>query len=1019
MKKRPTGVDKPPSRRVTLAIIGSVLCVCLVCCVLVYTSTPPKRSPHQRKRGLVTVADVESALQNGDTERAENMAQDLLTRTPESAAVLLIAARVKAELGQTSEAIAYCDRVPQDQSPEAEVAAWVPCELLFRNGALTQATERLERLLKTYPGHREARQRLIEVLVLSGRRWEAQPHYFKQLELLQIDSAGLIALGETSRIFDASEKLWLLEKQNPLDPLPRLGLARLELANQHYSTAAKRLRTITRESPQLIEAWARLGEALFQLAVTGESRETLAELIQWNTQLPALAESHPEVWVVRGRMAEQCSELDTSARCYWEAVKHDPNHIEGLYRLGKTLQVIEREKDAEAVLKRHRLTVAIRQSLDKLSGRAPPLESVLELSQMMQECGRSWEAWGWLGVARSLAPEDATINRQFRQMASILTPAGTLPQLPFSLDDLPDFSLERITLANWGKARRPGLGSQVVHAVTPPREIRFVDETKQRGLDFNYFCSPTPGVEGKHMYEFGGGGVAVLDFDLDGWQDVYLTQGCEWPPNQLDTREVSPHNLLCRNAGGQGFEPVATVKAAADTGFGQGATIGDFDGDGFPDIFVANIGPNRLYMNNGDGTFSDASNLLGPVAERPTQWTTSCVMVDLNDDGLCDIYEVNYLRGKDIFDRVCVWQQGKRRICGPATFSPDQDQLYLNTGSAFDNISNNSGIEIPPGNGLGVVAAVFCEPESPNESRLQLFVANDQEPNFLFRFTSNTMGDNLYDDSAVIRGLAYDARGAPQACMGVATGDCDGDGRLDLFVTNYYQESNTLYLQTSPGQFVDGTKAAELHEPSFSLLGFGTQFLDADADGDLDLIVTNGHLDDFAFLGQPYEMPPQFFQNNGHGRFAELKSETLGPYFAKLLRGRSLARFDWNRDGREDVVISHLDTPVALLTNATLGAGNYLALELHGVQSARDPIGTAVTLVTGDGRSLTRQLTAGDGYQASNARQLLFGLGEANAVARILVNWPSGLQQEITEHLDLNRQYILVEGQPVQWASKR
>ena len=234
---------------------------------------------------------------------------------------------------------------------------------------------------------------------------------------------------------------------------------------------------------------------------------------------------------------------------------------------------------------------------------------------------------------------------------------------------------------------------------------------------------------------------------------------------------------------------------------------------------------------------------------------------------------------------------------------------------------------------------------------------------------------------------------------------------LDLFITNYYQEFNALYTQQLPGLFSDQSRQAQLQDPSYSMLGFGTQFLDADLDGRLDLVLTNGHLDDFSYLGQPYQMRPQFFHNAGQAKFVELNSATLGPFFARPALGRSLARLDWNRDGREDFIVSHLDCPASLLTNLTQPVGNYVAFELRGVVSSRDAIGTIVTVHTKSGRSLTRQLTAGDGYQASNQRQLLFGLGDADAIERVTVRWPGGASQEFAASLPLNTHYLWVEGE--------
>ncbi len=244
--------------------------------------------------------------------------------------------------------------------------------------------------------------------------------------------------------------------------------------------------------------------------------------------------------------------------------------------------------------------------------------------------------------------------------------------------------------------------------------------------------------------------------------------------------------------------------------------------------------------------------------------------------------------------------------------------------------------------------------------------------------------------------------------MGVAVGDADEDGDLDVFVTNYLWETNTLYRSVSGATFDDVTREAGLARPSFQLLGFGTQFLDADLDGRLDLIVTNGHNDDFSHLFRPFKMRAQFFWNKGGGRFSLQPAKQVGPHFSHKLLGRGLTRVDWNRDGREDAVISHLDQPVALLTNTTKRHGHYLSIRLRGVQTSRDAIGTTVVVRTRD-RVITRQLTAGDGYQASNERLLVFGLADSQTVKSVEIRWPVGTK-DVIAGLKIGHEYLIIEG---------
>ncbi|MGH7137486.1 MAG: CRTAC1 family protein, partial [Pirellulales bacterium] len=384
-------------------------------------------------------------------------------------------------------------------------------------------------------------------------------------------------------------------------------------------------------------------------------------------------------------------------------------------------------------------------------------------------------------------------------------------------------------------------------------------------------------------------------------------------------------------------------------------------------------------------------------------WTTSCLMADLNGDGLADLYDVNYVTGEGVFERTCD-SAGQPRVCQPSRFSPQLDRCWLNLGDGrFADRSAESGVDVAGGNGLGIVAADF-----QGTGRLSLFVANDQDANFYFiNHGAAADGSPQFVESALLAGLAFDGQGKAQACMGVAAGDANGDGRLDLFVTNFYQEPNTLYLQHSAELFDDATAAAGLREPSYELLGFGTQFVDAELDGWPDLVVVNGHIDDFRQVGSPYWMRPQYFRNLG-GRFVEIEGPQLGPFFTEPGLGRGLARLDFNRDGREDFVVSRLDMPAALVANNTPDAGHFLALRLVGTSSARDAIGTRVTVSVAD-KSWTRQLAAGDGYMASNQRQVVFGLGRTDRIDRLIVDWPGGTHQEWRQ-LTVDRETIAVEG---------
>jgi hypothetical protein len=503
------------------------------------------------------------------------------------------------------------------------------------------------------------------------------------------------------------------------------------------------------------------------------------------------------------------------------------------------------------------------------------------------------------------------------------------------------------------------------------------------------------------MFEFGGGGVAVLDYDGDSWPDLYLTQGCDWPisPNQQRYTD-----RLFRNLGNGRFEDVTQRASINSNGFGQGIAVGDIDDDGWPDLYIANIGVNRLYRNNGDGTFSDLTTQAGITA---AEWTLSTLIADLNGDRFPELYDVNYLGGPAVFSEIC-YDNDRPIQCFPNQFPGEPDRVYQSIGNgSFRDVSEEAGIALPDGKGMGVVAADF-----DGSCRISLFIANDTtNNNFFLNQTPSIGGELRFKEQGLPLGLALGETGTAGSCMGIAIGDVNGDERLDLFVTNFRDEANNLYVQGDDLFFDDQIRRSGLRDPGYLLEGWGAQFIDGDQDGWLDLAVANGHLDDYPHSTGITKMPTQFFRNLGHGQFVELPAAEIGPHFQNPRLGRALARLDWNRDGKPDFCITQVTEPFALLTNQTAECGNFLTVHLRGVESSRDAVGTTVT-VRVDDLSRSLQLTAGDGYQASNQRYLQFGLAKAELVDELTIEWPSGAKQVFND-VGVNREIICVERQGV------
>lgn len=967
-------------------------------------------------------------------ELAVRIAQELTRQaTADASLAWLLAAEAAASANRIDAAVAHCERAATGRGEAAREALRIAGELRYREHRLQAAERFLVRCLEKDPQAVNARRRLTLILGMSGRLWQTIPHLKQLLQQRQLDYETLLFLGDPQRVVDFSQQLESYRQAAPEDPLPLLGLARIQLKNGDPAAAESLLRDALALDESLIEAHVRLGEALWE-------QGKLGDLLAWRRALPRAVEQHPQLWVIHGLWARDINVSGFATQCFERALELDPNRRVAHYQLGQLYEEGGHPQDAEWLFDRHQRLEELVRGLNQLYGRAPEASRMLEAADLCEALGRNWEAWAWYSLIESLGQQ--SVGRQAPGSGSAdwpqaiahaakrrsqlqsgleenlgeLVVASSRPTIALGIDppSEPDWHQLELAMAELEPDADPSDSTR--SQPSSATGVFWEDVAHQRGLEFRYYSSPQPEQEGKRIFEFGGGGVGVLDFDLDGWPDMLFTQGCEWPPAEHRTSEENEvsedslaaiptasrfYNHLFWNRDGQSHEEIALRAGVDDRGFGQGVAVGDFNSDGFPDLYVANIGRNRLYQNNGDGTFTDVTQVMGLDGN---QWTTSCVIADLDGDGHPDLYDVNYLQGEDLFERICRWEGDRMRICGPATFEADQDQLWLSTGGyAFDNATKQAGIERPDGKGLGLVVG-----DLDGSGRPSLFVANDQTPNFLF-VPESSVGHEAFrmTELGVVSGVAFDENGAQQGCMGVAAGDANGDGLIDLFVTNYHGESNVLYQQIAPGQFVDATRSSRLKQSSIDWLGFGTQFVDTTLDGQLDLILTNGHLDDFTFMGQPYAMPPQYYHNSSEGVFTEPDREELGDYFRHTYRGRGLARLDWNRDGRQDVAITHLDHDASLLENRSHVVGQAIAIQLRGTQSARDAIGTTVIVRSGKQR-WTQQMTAGDGYQASNERKLVFGLDDADAVDQVEVHWPSG-SVEMYPQLDAGRCWMLIE----------
>ena len=964
------------------------------------------------------LARAEQLLAAEQFEEAGRLAETVPGTAKEAWEAWVLAGNAFTRGREYDRAISVYGRVPDRAGRLAAAARSGTAAVLLDRRMLNKAEEQLRRLEAIRPDHPLVGEGLAHIFNVSARRHEAVPRMLAaavsgqgppQAELL-------VMLADIERPFGGLEYLELCRKADPADPLPILGQAAAALAENDTGRAEALVREVldggTIEADELARGVA---GRILGLILAETDRDT--DFLEWHDRLPAEADADPLVWLARGLHVHHRGHIGEAARCLWEALVRQPNLRQANHLLGQCLKSLGRDDDAKVFLDRAKQLEQLVRILEhvevRLQASFTERDAALwkDMVEQLQELGRVVEArhWARVAISRNLSLGWA---RRWLSVPSGRRQVDPLEQTVDSAQPALRIDLSGLSLPDWkqlvGRTELPGEAG-----LAEPGRIRFEDVTKKAGIDFHYFQSPDTATPGARMFENTGGGVAVLDFDRDGWPDLYFTQGCRWPMDRLET-DPDPEQVfldrLYRNNGDGTFGDVTRSAGLGDERFSQGVAVGDIDHDGWPDLYVANIGDNRLYRNNGDGTF-DEWPIGGNASSGP--WTTSCVVADIDGDGHVDLYDVNYLSGPGVFTKICR-TQGVPFACHPNEFDGAQDRFWRGDGEGgFVDATSVGGFVNGNGKGLGIVAARYRGASTPaSRPGLGLFVANDAVANFFF-----AAGEKGARDEALLRGVAYDRDGRPQACMGVAAGDADGDGRLDLFITNFYAESNVLYRQGEGGHFSDVTRIAGLREPGWKMLGFGTQFLDADLDGRLDLVVANGHVDDLSKLGQSYRMRPQLMHNRGGGRFVEIDSESLGDYFGKPLLGRGLARGDFDRDGRPDFAVSHLDDPSAVLANRTEAAGHWLAIRLVARRSARDAIGAEVTVRSGSMRSV-HQLTAGDGYQASNQRGLVIGLGSSSRVEELTISWPSGETTRIVD-LEPDGEVVVVEGQSVAWRLPR
>ncbi len=521
----------------------------------------------------------------------------------------------------------------------------------------------------------------------------------------------------------------------------------------------------------------------------------------------------------------------------------------------------------------------------------------------------------------------------------------------------------------------------------------FLEAAAASGLDYHHFN----GMSGERYYlEVMGPGGALFDYDQDGDLDLYLTQGhmlgarksladATLPPRGPLQHRLFRNDLHTAPDGRTvlRFRDVTASSGIDARGYGMGVAAGDYDNDGFVDLYVCNYGPNQLWRNNGDGTFSDRTRESGTAEDR---WSVSASFVDYDGDGWLDLMVVNYLDYAPERDKLCLSERGEPDYCHPLHYPPLPSRLFRNRGDGtFEDVSASSGIGAKASNGLGVVAS-----DLDADGRVDLYVANDTMGNHLWL----NRGDGTFAEEAMAAGCALSGDGRPEASMGVDAGDVDGDGDEDLFTTNFRNEKNTLYINAGGGVFHDASVASGLANASWVETSFGTAFLDYDNDGWLDLLVANGAVAlpsevDLAKRPYPLDEPDQLFRNRGDGTFEDVTARA-GEAFALSEVGRAVLFGDVDNDGDTDAVVLNNSGPARLLLNQIGAAEPWVGVRLLESAGARDAHATRLVVDAGGGALRWRRVRVDGSYAAANDPRVLVGLGNESRTVAVRVLWHGG-----------------------------
>lgn len=939
------------------------------------------------------IRQAEQAASRGNFDQAQRDLRQALMIQPDSAEALYWMGRLKANQGDLEGAVTTLQGIAIDEPAFGTDAVSFAASCAMAIGDVPTAIQLYAAWIENSPDSIRARRERARFFNLIGRRESAAADTMRIVQRGNANEQELRGWLHRTVSFAATQPPAIVAADAWLQRQTLLATALMHWDQSRPRPALDAVEQHLQGLPGDDEAIA------LQLALTAELqqfdplRDSLASAAPTTRTYPNYFLALGDCWRNQPTPttdpsqtpSPNASPIRLAIGAYLRGILCDPTHQPLHRRLTAAFSALGKPAIAERFdRRRFDLINAVESSKFVAQGQPDDLRAGTDLVASLRSLGLIDQALAWHQILARRHPNlsDGIAMNPSRPVESSST------ELPDWLASLGELDLDDYPLPDAPPASD---GTRATSATPRPSKSsvnivpRLVDVAKTVDLKHQYFHAPKRKPNHRLIFEQLGGGAAVLDYDCDGWPDLYLAQAGGTPPHLAG----QDGDQLCRNRSGQ-FADVAASAGIEDRDYTLAVTAGDWNQDGFPDLVGGNLGPNRLWINQGDGTFRiDESAMTWPS----DSFTTGVGIADVTLDGLSDLVEINYLEDDQVFvpkiaeDGVSVdfptplmFSAGPNRVWrGDATGGCIEQPLGDPTGETGGRARITDAVQ--PSLGL-LIGRLTSE---DNRSGLDIFVANDLRPN---QFWTRDRSGN-WQDQGPLNGTAFSARGETNACMGIAHGDFDGGGSLDLLVTNFYEEWANLYLSESSRRFADRAVAFQIDVTSEPMLGFGAQAIDFENDGDLDLVIANGHLEPFQDDRTPYRMPTQLLRKDP-SRFSWIQ-DSPGGYFQSPHVGRCVVSLDYNRDGRTDVVITDMEDPTAILENQTESVGKTLQIGVVGVKQHRDAIGAQVQVTQGD-RQQTGWITTGDGYLGRNESRLSFAINSTEGVEPVKVEivWPDG-----------------------------